>query len=118
MFEALENKKVVRTIYLSSLFLSGFSLVATVVIALTILNEVVPGMGNGGAFLISVLFSVMGVGILLMTLFGLICGSLGYIYQDVLPNRFIYKFMWPLILITSGVICFICITFLLIESSF
>jgi hypothetical protein len=89
-----------RIIYLLSLVLGAISFLSASVFIANLLAQIDELSGNAGAFAIGLSMGVGILGIISTTLFGVLSGSIVYIYSDKLPTKKLYSPWWPVILLT------------------
>lgn len=94
---------MIKKFYLLFLFLAVVVLLAMLVCIPVLMSSIDTFTGNAGVFVVSLsMFGVLA-GLALMTIFGFLGASLGYVYQDKLPSSQLYKYYWPALLAAPGV---------------
>ncbi|MEE9344303.1 MAG: hypothetical protein V3U88_01715 [Methylococcales bacterium] len=91
-----------RILYLLSLSLGVFSFIATIAFVFNLLSKVDENSGNAGAFAMALSMSVGILGVIAVTLCGVLSGVIAYIYPDKLPKKIIYSSWWPVLMVTPG----------------
>ena len=77
-------------------------LVICLLAVLGLLLELEPDMGNGGAFLFSLVLGISLVGLSVITVSSWIAASISYVWHDFLPLKRFYSYWCPLILSLPG----------------
>ena len=95
---------MLRIIYLTCLILALVALIGSAILIVSFLGQIDENSGNAGAFIASLSMGIGILGIGVLTIFGLVGASVGYVYEDKLPSGVIYKYWWPASLAAPGVL--------------
>jgi len=89
--------------------LGGITLLTTVAFVADIISRIDADSGNAGAFTAALSIGALGVGVLVATMFGLLAGSVAYVYSDKLPDQRLYHLRWSILISSPGLICLLAI---------
>ena len=103
-YKSVRNTGMHKNIYLFSLAVGLVTLIASVVGVINIMSAVDENSGNAGAFGFFISFGLGITSITIMFVSGVIGVSVKYIYQDIMPNKILYKIWWPLLFISPTII--------------
>jgi len=91
----MTKKGILIQIYELCMTICIIAIVVTAIFLLSNLTKIEPDMGNGGSFLAGLSIAGGLLALVIITPLATIAASIGFIYEDILPNKIYYKYWLP-----------------------